>query len=67
MRTDVANPDKDVSLYLWLMSAAVTLIAVIASSRVTLKTPSDAIASCPAVIAFTASERHSISSLYSKK
>lgn len=54
MRTVVASPARDVSLYLTLISAAVSFMAAIASSRDTLKTPSDAIANCPVVIALTA-------------
>lgn len=58
MRTDVANPESEVSLYLTLISAAVTRIAAMASSKVTLNTPSEAIANCAAVIALTAEGSH---------
>lgn len=53
-----ARPDRLVSLYLTLMSAAVSRMASMASSRVTLYTPSLAIDSCAAVTALTATVSH---------
>ena len=53
-RADTGHTERLVSLYLTLMSAAVSRIASIASSNVTLYTPSLAIDSCAAVTALTA-------------
>jgi hypothetical protein len=55
-----ARPERLVSLYLTLISAAVSRMASIASSKVTLYTPSLAIESWAAVTAFTAVDTRKI-------